>query len=154
MQDRLTPGLLAGFIGDIVQQIYFHIAKYLGITDRTYLEYGKVLIMFEQYKGVLPFIVAMTFELIIGGLLGIILSYVIKYTSSRFYILKAVTIAITAWLFFLSPGTFFNLPLFKNVPPSASIIMLVGSIIWGLVTAIALKKLTKDFRSYFTEKEL
>jgi CHASE2 domain-containing sensor protein len=96
----------------------------------------------------------MTFELIIGGLLGVILSYVIKYTSSRFYILKAVTIAITAWLFFLSPGTFFNLPLFKNVPPSASIIMLVGSVIWGFVAAITLKKLTKDFQVVFYGEEI
>ncbi len=154
MKDRFTPGLFAGFAGDIVMQIYFQTLKYLGVTDKTYLEYGQILIMYKPYKGVLAFIVGLTFEFIIGGLLGIILSYLVQYTSSRFYILKSVTISVASWLILLAPGTLFKMPLFTVVPPLQSLLMLGGSIIWGVVAAVSLKKLTKDFRLYFTADEL
>ncbi len=153
MKDRFTPGLMAGIVGDIALQIYFLIVKYLGLTDRTYLEYGKVLIMLKQYRGVLAFIIGMTFEFLIGGLLGVILAYLIKYTSSRFYILKAISIGIGSWLFFMAPGTFFDLPLFSHVPPLPAFLMLVGSLLWGVVTAVTLKRLTNDFRSYFIKQK-
>lgn len=151
MKDRLTPGFIAGVLGSILQRVYFWVVAFFGISDKSYTDYGKIIIMYKPFKGVLAFVIGFIFVLIIGGLLGIVVSYVIKNTSSRFYILKAVLVGISAWLILLTPGTFFRMPMFTVVPPLDSLFMLIGSIIWGLSAAWFLKKLTTNFRSYFTD---
>ncbi len=151
MEDRFTPGLFAGLIGDLVLQSYFLILSFSAIIDRTYTDYGKILTMSKPYQGVLAFIIGVTFEILIGGLLGIVFSYLIKYTTSKFYLLKAICLGTTAWLFFLVPGTLYRLPLFGHIPPKESFLMLIGSIIWSICAAIALKYLTKGFKVFYRE---
>ncbi len=151
MEDRFSPGLFAGLIGDVLLQVYFLILRSSRLIDRTYVDYGKVLIMTKPFDGALAFIVGMIFEFIIGGLLGVIFSYLIKYTTSRFYLMKAISLAIGSWLFFLVPGTLYNLPLFSIDPPDICLLMLVGSMVWGAVTAVALKVLTKGFTVFYKE---
>ncbi len=151
MEDRFSPGIFAGVIGDLVLQLYFIILRSLRLVDRTYVDYGKVLLMTQPFDGALAFIVGIAFEFIIGGLLGVILSYMIKYTTSRFYLMKAISLATASWLFFLVPGTLYKLPLFSIVPPDISLLMLIGSMLWGAVTAVALKILTKGFTVFYKQ---
>ena len=151
MEDRFSPGAFAGLIGDVILEIYFTILKFLKVINLTYCEYGKILIMGQPNKGTLAFVVGMAFEFLIGGFLGVILSYMIKYTTKKLYLFKAIFIAIGSWLFFLSPGTFYRLPLFDRISPQNSVLMLIGSLLWGIVSAISLKILTKDFTAFYKE---
>ncbi|MHB9093804.1 MAG: hypothetical protein ACYC21_03960 [Eubacteriales bacterium] len=151
MKDRLTPGALAGIIGASIQTIYALTVKSLRITDRVFTDFGKVLMMTNPYKGTLAFIVGFAAHLFLGALAGVALSYIIKYTSSRFYLLKGLGAGLVIWTFGLGIATLYKLPLFGTIKPVPSIVILIGSLIYGLITAIALKMITNNFRSYFAE---
>lgn len=151
MEDRFTPGLFAGVIGDAFLQIYFSLLSVFKIISRTYADYGEILIMAKAHEGPLAYVIGVTLEFIIGGLLGIVFAYLLKYTTTKFYMLKAVCLAMASWLFFLVPGTLYKLALFEKVPPQDSFLMLIGSILWSIITAIAFKYLTDGFKVFYTE---
>jgi len=151
MEDRFTPGMFAGLIGDVVLQIYFIILQIFGITVLTYVDYGKILIMGKPFRGALAYILGTICEFTLGGILGIFFSYIVKYTTSYFYLVKAVFLSFGAWLIFLVPGTLFRLPMFSVVLPTSALLMLAGSLLWGITTGISLKVLTKNFEAFYKE---
>lgn len=137
--DRLISGGIAGAIGGLIQIIFEQTAKALGITDRAFIDFSKVLIMFKPYNGLTAFIVGFISQIIIAIIFGVIFGYIIQLTSSRYYVIKGIGFGAAIWCILLGFGTIFSLPLFKDIPPNASLSAFVGSLIYGFITAYALK---------------
>jgi len=144
MKDRLVAGGVAGLIAIIISNIYGLTSKALGFTDRIFIDFAKVLIMFKPYKGSLGFIVGEIAILTIGVLWGVVYAYIIKITSSRYNILKGWGYGLLLWMLLSGFGTIFDLPLFKDIPPHAAINNIIESSIYGLVTAYALSVLDQE----------
>ncbi len=141
VKDRLVSGAIAGTIGGLIQAMYGFIVEALGFTDRTFTDFAKVLLMYRDYKGALAFIGGLIGHLTIGAMLGILFAYIIMITSNRYYLAKGFGYGAIIWVLFLGLGTIFKLPQFKDIPPSDVISTLVGSLLYGSITAYSLKML-------------
>ncbi|KNZ69426.1 hypothetical protein Tfer_1868 [Thermincola ferriacetica] len=146
MKDRLTAGALAGFIGATIQVIFDITMKMLKITDRTFIDFAKVFVMFKPFKGVTADIVGTIGHLGAGALFGVMLAYIIMLTSHRFYLFKGTGFGFVIWITVNGIGTAINLPLFKEIPPLSALATLAGALIWGLVTAYILKLMDTKIR--------
>lgn len=142
--DRLVAGGVAGFIAAIISNIYGLTTKALGLTDRTFVDFAKVLIMYKPYPGILGYMVGEIAILTVGIFWGVAYAYIIKMTSSRFNLLKGWGYGIILWMLLSGFGTIFDLPLFKDIPPYAAINNFIESSIYGLVTAFGLNILDKE----------
>ncbi len=143
VKDRLVAGGLAGIIGAALQQAYGLIAKAIGITDRAFIDFAEILVLSKIFTGPLAFIVSSIAHLIVGLLLGVIFAYVIKLTSSNYYLLKGLGYGVVWWMLLMGFGTIFRLPVFSPIPPYAALSTLVGAAIYGLATAYTLGLLDK-----------
>lgn len=151
MRDRLTPGAMAGMIGAIIQVIYGRIVVWTGLSSYAFTDFGKILILGTAKKGLLPFFIGATTHIILGTVMGVVLSYVIKYTSSRFYLFKGIGVGLGIYVFAFASGVYFKMPVVSKAPTSFALTVLIGSSIFGLVTSYTLKRITNNFRKYFGE---
>lgn len=139
MKDRLVSGGIAGAIAAIIQNLYGMLAKAVGLTDRTFAEFAATMVSQKVYMGVLGFIMGVVAHTIVGIMLGAIFAYLIKQSSSRYYLLKGFGFGIVSWFLLLSLGSIYNVPKFADIPPKAQLVTLLGAIIFGLVNAYVLK---------------
>ncbi|HBT16295.1 MAG TPA: hypothetical protein DEB05_05005 [Firmicutes bacterium] len=146
MRDRLTAGAIAGFVGGVAQDIFGIVAKALKLTDRGFVDFAERFMLYKNYPGVLAFLIGFIAQALIGAVIGVIFAYLIKFTSSRFYYFKGVGLGLFFWLTLGLAGTAYRLPLFKEVPPAASLMTLIGAILFGVVTAYLFKLLTVKLR--------
>ncbi len=142
-KDRLVAGGLAGLIGSLVQNGYGQLTKVLGITDIAFIDFAEVFLAREVYGGVIGFIVGSLAHAAVGVLMGVIFAYIIRFTSSRYYLLKGLGFGFILWFILSGIGTIFNLKDFAHIPPNTALSTLGGALIFGLVTAYALSFLER-----------
>ncbi|MDT3700099.1 MAG: hypothetical protein RO469_11805 [Thermincola sp.] len=141
--DRIMAGAIAGCIGTAAQNIYGQTAKALGITDRAFLDFARIILFHKSYGGVFGFIAGFIAHLTFGMLSGALFAYVIRKSSSTHLYFKGSVMGAAIWFFSLGIGTLYNLPMFVDIPPIPALSIFVGALIWGLVTAFSLKILEK-----------
>ncbi|HEX3043182.1 MAG TPA: hypothetical protein VHY08_00390 [Bacillota bacterium] len=140
-KDRLVAGSFTGIIAAIVQAIYGITVKSLGLTDRAFIDFTKMFIMYRNFPGVLADIMGFIGHLGFGAIWGILFAYLIQYTSSRYYYYKAFGYGVFLWLSLAILGTAFDIPLFKEIPPKALLSTLIGALIFAFINAYTLKKI-------------
>jgi len=143
MSDRFIVGVIAGAVGSILQAVYGYTGKSLGYTDRTFCDFGKAFIMFLPYKGLFADFVGLLSHVGNGIFFGIVFAYLILWTSSKYCLLKGAIYGMTLWHLFFGIGTAFKMPMFHQIPPQSAFFTLIGSLIYGLVTAYTLSLLEK-----------
>ena len=137
-KDRLVAGGLAGLIGALVQNAYGQTTKALGITDRTFIDFAETMLVREVYGGLSGFIIGTLAHAAVGIMMGVIFAYLIKFTSSRYHLLKGAGFGFILWFLLSSFGTIYNLKNFAHIPPNTALSTLGGALIYGLVTAYTL----------------
>lgn len=151
MKDRITVGAVAGIIGGLVQVIYGRILVAVGLSQYSFTDFGEILILGTKVKGIVPFLIGVITHTILGAMMGVVLSYVIRHSSSKYFLFKGMGVGLGVYVFAFASGVYFKMPVINKAPISFAITVLVGSTIYGLVTAYALKKLTTNFRKYFDD---
>ena len=144
MRDMYVAGVLAGAVGAVVQGIYSLLTKALHLTDRTFIEFGKVFLMARNFKGTMANIVGILVLFGISSIFGVLFAMIIRLFSNQFYYIKGITFGIAIWLFLGVSGTIFKLELFHGIPPAQSLIVFAGSLVYGLVLSVVLKILMPD----------
>ena len=139
MNDRIVAGAIAGLIGGSIQVVYGYLAKALGLTDRSFVDFGKVFIMSLNINGILADFVGVFSLLSNGAVFGIIMAYIISLTSGKFIIVKGVIYGTVLWHLFLGLGTMFKMPLFGYIPPNSSLTTLIGSLLYGVAVCYVLR---------------
>lgn len=151
IKDHVILGGIAGVAGGILALLLGGLpAKLLGLTDRLFYDYGMVLILYNPQKGIMDYVVGTLAHIGNSAILGVILSGVIYFTSTRYQLVKGFGMGITVWLGFLTIGNLFRMPLFTNVPANAALITYFTSALWGVSSAYILAVLKAKF---FEEKE-
>jgi hypothetical protein len=144
INDRFVQGSIAGIIGAMVQNIYAYSVKLLGITDTLYLDVARDVLFNQKYHGPLVLIVSLLGQMVIDSFLGIVFAYLIKYTSSNFYLYKGIVFSWGIW--FLVRVIFTKiivLPIFANSHPPVELFFFCGAAIFGLTIATSLKMLSR-----------
>ncbi|KUO53408.1 MAG: hypothetical protein APF76_09205 [Desulfitibacter sp. BRH_c19] len=139
--DRATAGAIAGILGAITQDIYGLTVKGIGLTDRAFIDFAKVIAFRTATSGTLSFITGLVVHLTLGMMFGLLFSYIISMTSSNFYYYKAIGYSAGLWFWTLAVGSMVNLPLFAGIPVISQITTFVGALIFGLAMAYSLKLL-------------
>ncbi len=144
IEDRVTRAFLAGTAGAVAQDIYVYIAKLAGLTDRTYLDYARIMIMFKNHDGVLATIVSIIGHMITDMLFAVLFVYFIKVTSAKYMYLKGIIYGGVIWFILIGLGTLFRLPVFTTAPPSAALALFVGAVMYGAIVVFTLKLLRSE----------
>jgi hypothetical protein len=148
MKDRLVAGSLDGVIGAFIQELYAIILKTLEFSDRTFGDLAFILVSQKYQEEVL--LVKIIANAAIGLFFGAVFAYILMLTTSRYYLLKGIFYGVVLWLILSGFGVVFDLPKFKDTPPDIALVTLIGSIIYGVVTAYTLKLLDTKTKIDFT----
>lgn len=138
MQDRLVAGGIAGFSGALGQEVICLGIKLIGLTDKSFCDLTRNLVMSPSTQDSLGFILGLSSHLALGAFLGIIFSYIILFSSSKYLYFKGIFYGALIWLVLLSLVSLFDLTGFKVFPAQTSLIILLGSVIYGGTTAFFL----------------
>ena len=141
IRDRIVAGGIAGISASVIQNIYGQLIKGAGLTDRAFLDFAEIALFGQTYNGVLGFIAGVIAHLTFGLMFGIMFALIILKTSNNYLYIKGTGVGIAIWFWTLAVATLFNLPMFAVIPPSASVLILIGAILWGIIAAFSLKLL-------------
>lgn len=141
--DRSTAGAIAGLVGAFIQEMSAIVFKYLGFTDRSFIDYASVMIMFHTAHSFMEHVVAWTAHFAVGIMLGLLFVQVFMITSTKYLLLKGIFYGFILWFVLLGLGTVFRLPEFTAIPWNVAMSTFVGSIIWSLSVAYTLRILEK-----------
>lgn len=141
MNDRFILGGIAGGTSAIIQYLFGMTAKALGLTDRTFGDFAEAMVAHKECEGLFDVIMGFVSHTIVGLLFGIIFAYLLQQISSKGYLIKSIFYGAIIWFILESFGSIFKIPNFTEVPPAAQFFTLLGSIIYGILTAYILKYL-------------
>lgn len=139
MEDRAVAGAISGLIASSIQELYALIIKAIGLIDNCYGGFAFCLVTSGKVEGALALTVGILSNMAIGMLWGIVFAFLIKWTNSKRLILKGLFYGWILWMLLEGFGTVSNLREFTNLAPLSSLILLVGSILWGVTNAFCLK---------------
>ena len=142
-EDRLIAGAVAGTVAILIQTIYALTIKSLGLTDRIYIDFAKVIIISENRPGLSAFFIGLIAQLVIGGMFGVVFAFIEKFTSSRYYVLKGIFFGAILWFLLTGFGTMWRLPVFHEMPTNAAYSTLIGALLYGIALAYTMKLLEK-----------
>lgn len=141
--DRSTAGAIAGLVGAFIQEMSAIVLKYLGFTNRSFIDYASILIMFHTAHSFMELVVAWIAHFAVGITMGLLFVQVFMITSSKYLFLKGIFYGFVLWFVLLGLGTVFRLPEFTVIPWNVALSTFVGSIVWSLSVAYTLRLLER-----------
>ena len=140
INDTFTRGVICGISGALVQNVLAFAAKLLGLTDTLYIDVAYAVLFNITSKGILSVIVSLIGHIIIDSFWGVIFAFLIKYTSSKFYIFKGIVFGCSIWFLVRVIITkIFQLPVLAKNCPKTALFFLFGAAMFGLTIALVLK---------------
>lgn len=140
-KDRVTAGVIAGFIGSVIQEGYAWLAKFLGFSKIDFADFAGVMTMFRNFNGPLALFIQWMAHIATGIMFGAIFAIVFMYTSSKYWLIKGISYGLVLWVLLMGVGMLFKMPMWTEMTPQTALNMLVGSVIFTVTTAIAMKLL-------------
>lgn len=144
IKDRLVTGAAAGIAGALAQNAYAYIARFLGWRGPVYEDYGQILLFYRIHKGVLPTVLGLLGHFVWDIIIAILFAYLIRQTSSRYYLLKGTLYGMIVWFFIKAGSTLFKIPVIINVMPGTVAFFFAGSVIYGLAITLCLRWLDRS----------
>lgn len=142
--DRFFRGLVSGIIGGVFMNIWslfsYHILRF---SQRRFLDWSSVLLFGHLPHNWLEAGYALIYQLLWSGLLGAVFAFLIRELStSRGLIIKGVFFGAVSGFVIYSFAVMFKIPSLDHTPFNTAVSNHIGGIIWGLVTAYSLKKMS------------
>ena len=136
IKDRVTRGMIAGFIAGVITKIYDLTAFYLGISTLRWLDFAG-LMMYGKKPAYLSYQIFATLgTLFFHALLGIVFVILIRQLlTSNNLLLKGWFFGVTLWFVIFSVFHLFKIPDLNFVPLKTAVSSFVGASIWGLTLA-------------------
>lgn len=145
-KDYVIFGGISGAAGGIVAFLLGGLpAKLLGLTDRTIFDYARVIVLYNPQNEILDYAVGILAHISNSAILGVILSGIIYFTSSRYLLIKGFVLGTSAWLVFMVTGTLFRVPQFTTIPANVALVTYFTSAFWGVTSAYLLAVLNARY---------
>lgn len=144
LDDRLTRGFFAGILGGFPTLVWGLVSKYiLRFTTLLYADFASVLMMGHKPDGIGEQLFSHFAVFMFYGLLGTVFAYMIKHVSSRNLAFKGILWGGIVWFASYAITLLYKVPEFTTIPLRTSISQLMGSALWGYVTALSFAYLDK-----------
>ncbi len=141
--DTTLAGIISGIAGSATCLVLGLVFRWIGMTDRTFDNLAQVFILSKECPGALAFIMGSVVHLGIGGALGVMFAYFIHATAQKYIMIKGIFFGAMVFVSFVGLGNYYRMALFTNMPPLASFLLWLASMIYGLVMSFTLYKLTE-----------
>jgi hypothetical protein len=142
--DRFMRGFVAGVAGGLAMQLWSFISYHLlGITMLRFLDWAAILIFGDHVANTAEAVTAFFIHLVFTGMLGIVFAFLIPQVTSRAYLLKGVIYALIVGFFIYVIPVLLQMPLLRETALGTSLSNQIGGVIWGLVTAYTLARLSR-----------
>ncbi len=139
MEDRLVTGGIAGLVGAAVQNTYSFVVKGLNLAEYTYSDFATTVLTNSVYSDPAGLLAGFISYLAVGVILGVLFAYLIASTSSDYLYIKGLLYGLVMWFILTGFGTIFSLETFIGIPPISALLILVGGLLFGVVTAHIIK---------------
>jgi hypothetical protein len=145
--DTTKAGAISGAVGAVASVPLGLFEKYiLKIVKVSFLDYASVLTVGQGVTDFWHFLVALIGHIVFGSILGIVFAFLINKTTNKDLLFKGAGYGSAIWLFTDGMGSLYKLPLFTAVEPDDCFFILVDAVIYGIVMAYVLQKLTNKLR--------
>lgn len=139
--DRLLAGGIAGIVGSLSCDGLGVLYKYLGWSDRVFYENATILLTKKIYshEGFLGIIISLASHIAVCIIFGVVFSYLILFSTNNYLLIKGLGYGLVLWVLLHAFGSLFNLPLFTGMPLHIAYATLSYALIYGFMTALALR---------------
>ncbi|KUO53409.1 MAG: hypothetical protein APF76_09210 [Desulfitibacter sp. BRH_c19] len=136
IKDRVTRGMIAGFVAGVVTKVYDLLAFYFGISTLRWLDFAGIM-MYGELPVFLSYQIFATLgTLFFHALLGIVFVILIqRLLTSNNMLLKGWFFGVSLWFIILAVFHLFKVPELNFVPLKTTVSSFVGASIWGLTMA-------------------
>ena len=140
LKDRLTRGLLAGFIAGIITKVYDLLTFYFGISTLRWFDFAGVMIYGKKPVTLEEQVFATLGVWSFHALLGIIFIFLIqRLISSGNLLLKGWFYGVMVWFLIYAISHLYKVSALASIPLMTSLSNFIGASIWGLLMALAVK---------------
>ncbi|KUO53120.1 MAG: hypothetical protein APF76_03515 [Desulfitibacter sp. BRH_c19] len=142
--DRFHRGLVAGIVGGVAMNLWTAFAvTILNLEIIRFIDWAGVILYGSppdtHFKGFYALIIQLTWV----GLLGVVFAYLMRYTTSRGYLIKGAFYGVVVGLIIYAIPTIFQTPHIANASIETVLSNHTGGLIWGLLMAQTLRWLDK-----------
>lgn len=144
--DRFMRGAIAGLIAGIVKDIWTLIPKYLGFTKISFIDWmGVIEFGYLPYDS-LHFVLATITHLIVLSGLGVGFAYLVPQFESGYIVVKGIMYSLFTGAILYAIPVFFKMPYIGKVSAYTEVSNIIGSIIYGVVLAVVIQRLSNRVR--------
>ena len=142
--DRFYRGFLAGVVGGIIMNIWSFISvDLLNFSEFHFIDWAAVMTYGSPPDNFLENMMSLITHLAWTGFLGIVTAYIIPLTTSRKFLLKGVIIGFILFFILNALPVLFQTPYLHDITSETALSNAIGSILWGLGTALTLRYLDR-----------
>lgn len=145
--DRFFRGFIAGIIGGIPMNIWsmisFHLFKF---SKLRFADWGAFMALGHLPDDTLQLVIGLIAQMIFVGCLGVIFAYLIPQITSRGYQIKGMIYGFIVGFIIYSIPVLFQIPRLKLLTTETALSNIIGGVLWGGITALALKALDTSLR--------
>ncbi len=150
--DRFFRGLVAGITGGVAMNLWSAFAvNILKLKIIRFIDWAAVILYGDLPRTHIEGFYAMLIQLLWVGLLGIFFAYLIRFSTSRGYLIKGAYYGIITGLVIYAVPTLLQVPYLSKHSLSTVLSNHVGGLIWGLIMAQTLRWLDKKVPSETVE---
>lgn len=139
--DRIIIGAVAGSLAGIIQTVYGIMIEYVfRISEKIYDDYAMMLMLGKvNHDNLVSVLIGILGNIINTATLGILLSYIVKWSGYKHHIFKGFGLGLVVWMFFMGLATLYRLPEFAELTNVEALVLLGGAIIWGSLTGTMMR---------------
>ena len=145
LQDRFTQGVIAGIAGWAVQATFTLGMRVLKVSRLTLSDFAAILAINHKPKGVWQWLLSEFVVMVMQAALGGVFAWWIKGIQSANILVKGFFFGGFAWFTIFTIATLYKLPGLFPIGAATSLIIMTGSVVYGVVMAWALLILNRKF---------
>ncbi len=137
--DRFSRGFIAGTYGAIIMNIWSFISYGLNYAKLRFLDWASVLLFGNVPANTVELVTALFAHIIWSAVIGIIVAYLMPLITSERYLLKGALFGFISGFLFISIPIIFQVPFLNNHATGTTVSIIIGSLLWGIITAASLR---------------
>lgn len=138
--DRFSCGFLAGIIGAVVMDVWSFIShSFLSYAELQFLDWASVLLFGRLPANMVETVISLLAHIAWTGVIGIILAYLMPLITARQYLYKGALLGFVFGFMFLAIPIVFNVNSLNSHATGTVVTVIIGSLLWGIVTASLLR---------------
>lgn len=136
--DRFILGLISGLIAGLGMTMVNYVFIYTTSAHTRYADFVGIMLFGSVPNSISEIIIATVAHIFLGGILGVVFSYLLILISSRNLIIKGIIFGTLVFLMLFSLGVIFKIPGLEKTTSITVISKGLGSMFYGLILAYSL----------------